>query len=157
MTSASSLVEPRLPCARGPLSLTVLELLTSEPSTYSPGVDVPGDDSDPYGLDLQLALYTCYELHYRGFAGINPLWEWNPTLLALRSCLEDVFLAAIRRDVGQIGPDETAAAEMDALSVEPVDGQGLSHFLRDDGTWEQIMASGERVGLDRGALEAVAG
>ncbi len=138
MTSASSLVEPRLPCARGPLSLTVLELLTSEPSTYSPGIDVPGDDSDPYGLDLQLALYTCYELHYRGFAGINPLWEWNPTLLALRSCLEDVFLAAVRRDVGQIGPDETAAAEMAALSVEPVDGRGLSHFLRDDGTWEQM-------------------
>ena len=26
-------------------------------------------DPDPYGLDLQLALYMCYELHYRGFAG----------------------------------------------------------------------------------------
>ena len=28
-------------------------------------------DLDPYGLDLQLALYVCYELHYRGFAGVG--------------------------------------------------------------------------------------
>ena len=41
-------------------------------------------DSDPYGLDLQLALYMCYELHYRGFAGVDPSWEWNPGLLHLR-------------------------------------------------------------------------
>ena len=41
-------------------------------------------DSDPYGLDLQMALYMCYELHYRGFAGVDPTWEWNPGLLHLR-------------------------------------------------------------------------
>ena len=41
-------------------------------------------DPDPYGLDLQLALYMCYELHYRGFAGVDPTWEWNPGLLHLR-------------------------------------------------------------------------
>ena len=27
---------------------------------------------------------------------------------------------------------------MAALSVEPVDGEGLSYFLRDEGTWEQM-------------------
>ena len=26
------------------------------------------EQTDPYGEDLQLALYCCYELHYRGFA-----------------------------------------------------------------------------------------
>ena len=62
-----------------------------------------------YGLDLQLALYVCYELHYRGFAGVNPRWEWNPGLLHVRGRLEDTFLSAVRNDVGEIGPYETAA------------------------------------------------
>ena len=44
----------------------------------------------------------CYELHYRGFAGVDPDWEWNPALLALRGELERVFLAGVRRDVGPI-------------------------------------------------------
>lgn len=95
-------------------------------------------DSDPYGLDLQLALCMCYELHYRGFAGVDPAWEWNPALLALRAELERVFLAGVRRDVGPIEPDRTAAAEMDAISVEPADGTGPSYHLRDNGTWEQM-------------------
>ena len=81
-------------------------------------------DSDPYGLDLQLALYMCYELHYRGFAGVDPTWEWNPGLLHLRGQLERAFLAGVRRDVGPIEPGQTAEAEMDDLSIESADGTG---------------------------------
>ncbi|MGH3559060.1 MAG: iron-containing redox enzyme family protein, partial [Mycobacterium sp.] len=95
-------------------------------------------ESDPWSLDLQLALYMCYELHYRGFAGVDPTWEWNPGLLHLRDQLERTFLAGVRRDVGQIDPDHTAAAEMDALSIESADGTGPSYWLRDDGTWTQM-------------------
>jgi hypothetical protein len=95
-------------------------------------------DSDPYGLDLQLALYMCYELHYRGFAGVDPTWEWNPALLHLRAQLERAFLAGVRRDVGPIEPEHTAVAEMDALAIEPADGDGPSYYLRDTGTWEQM-------------------
>ena len=101
-------------------------------------IDVPVSEADPYGLDLQLALYTCYELHYRGFAGVNPRWEWNPALLHVRGRLEEAFLSAVRHDVGEIGPDETAADAMDALSVEAVDGTGPSYYLRDTGTWGQM-------------------
>jgi hypothetical protein len=101
-------------------------------------VALPIGDADPYGLDLHLALYVCYELHYRGFAGVDPRWEWNPVLLALRGQLEEVFLEAVRRDVGDIADDDTAAAEMDALCVEPADGTGPSYYLRDEGTWEQM-------------------
>ncbi|MGH3961013.1 iron-containing redox enzyme family protein [Mycobacterium sp.] len=95
-------------------------------------------ESDPWSLDLQLALYMCYELHYRGFAGVDPTWEWNPGLLHLRGQLERTFLAGVRRDVGPIDPDHTAAAEMDALSIESADGTGPSYWLRDDGTWTQM-------------------
>ena len=95
-------------------------------------------DSDPYGLDLQLALYMCYELHYRGFSGVDPTWEWNPALLSLRGELERAFLAGVHRDVGPIEPNATAAAEMDALSIEPVEGTGPSYYLRDTGSWQQM-------------------
>jgi hypothetical protein len=133
------IVEPRLPDARGPLSSAVINLLAERaPRNHLSRVEASLGDADPYGIDLQLALYVCYELHYRGFAGVDPHWEWNAGLLHLRGQLEDAFLAAVRRDVGEIGPDETAAAEMDALSVEPVDGSGPSYYLRDTGTWEQM-------------------
>ena len=44
----------------------------------------------------------------------------------------------MRGDVGEIGPDVCAADEMDALSVEPIDGAGPSYYLRDSGTWQQM-------------------
>jgi Iron-containing redox enzyme len=95
-------------------------------------------DYDPYGLDLQLALCMCYELHYRGFAGVDPAWEWNPALLQLRAELERVFLAGVRRDVGPIEPSHTSATEMENISVEPADCTGPSYFLRDTGSWQHM-------------------
>lgn len=80
----------------------------------------------------------CYELHYRGFVGVDPDWEWNPALLHLRAELERVFLAGIRRDVGPVEPGQTSAAEMEALSMEPADGTGPSYYLRDTGSWQHM-------------------
>ncbi len=83
----------------------------------------------------------CYELHYRGFAGVDPAWEWNPALLHLRGELEHVFLAGVRRDVGPVTPDQTSATEKEAISVEPIDdsvGTGPSYYLRDNGTSQQV-------------------
>jgi Iron-containing redox enzyme len=139
VTLPSTSVEPALPRAAGPLSATVLDILRSgRPALHARPIDVPVCEADPYGLDLQLALYVCYELHYRGFRGVNPRWEWNPALLHVRGRLEEAFYSAVRQDVGDIGPDDTAADEMDALSVEPVDGHGPSYYLRDEGTWAQM-------------------
>ncbi|MCK0176402.1 iron-containing redox enzyme family protein [Mycolicibacterium sp. F2034L] len=139
MTLAPLVVEPTLPDARGPLSHAVVSLLTERaPRNHLSRIEASLGDADPYGIDLQLALYVCYELHYRGFAGVDPQWEWNASLLHLRGQMEQSFLAAVRRDVGEITPDETAEAEMDALAIEPVDGEGPSYYLRDKGTWEQM-------------------
>ena len=139
MTSASTLVEPQLPDARGPLSLAVLSQLTEHvPHHHLARIEASLGDSDPYGIDLQLTLYVCYELHYRGFAGVDPRWEWNAGLLHLRGQLENAFLAAVRQQVGEIGPDERSADEMDRLSVEPIEGTGPSYYLRDQGDWEQM-------------------
>lgn len=139
VTSAPTTVEPALPAANGPLSMTVRRALTG-PSLRDQLTRIGASvrDSDPYGLDLQLALYMCYELHYRGFAGIDPTWEWNPALLGLRAELERAFLAEVRRDVGHMEPGDSATAEMEALSIEPVDGNGPSYHLRDEGSWQQM-------------------
>src|SRR3954447_10129569 len=62
--------------------------------------------------DLQLALYVCYELHYRGFDGVHPEWEWEPSLLRLRRDLERIFEDALVCAVG--GPlGRPRAEEMD--------------------------------------------
>jgi hypothetical protein len=51
-----------------------------------------GDAGDPLDDDdLQLALYTCYELHYEGFEGVDERWEWEPSLIAARGRLERAF------------------------------------------------------------------
>jgi Iron-containing redox enzyme len=119
--------------------MAVLELLTKRaPRNHLQQIEASLHDSDPYGIDVQLALYVCYELHYRGFAGVDPGWEWNPGLLHLRAQLEESFLAAVQRDVGDISAEDTADAEMERLTIEPADGTGPSYHLHSTGTWEQM-------------------
>ncbi|WP_165777718.1 iron-containing redox enzyme family protein [Amycolatopsis antarctica] len=95
--------------------------------------DVAG--SDPFGDDLQLALYLCYELHYQGLAGVDDAWEWNLALLGLRAELEARFVEELRCRVA--GGADTESA-LDALLVEPADAYGVSHHLRDSGQWRQV-------------------
>jgi hypothetical protein len=83
-----------------------------------------------YGDDLQLALYICYELHYRGFSGVSGDHEWDPGLLRTRAGLEHRFLSALRTDTAAHDSVEDALA---GLLVEPVDGTGVSHFLSKEG------------------------
>ena len=117
--------------------MAVVNLLAERaPRSRLDRIDAPVGDSDPYGIDVQLTLYVCYELHYRGFAGVDPGWEWNPGLLHLRARLEDAFLSAVSRDIRDI--DTTAAEEMDRLAAEPANGTGPTHHLRRHGTWEQM-------------------
>lgn len=131
-------VQPALPGPRGPLSRTVIELLADRPHGGPTSIPGPVADANPFGADLQLALYICYELHYRGFAAVDPRWEWDAALLHLRARMEDMFLDAVRREVGPLTSADDARAEMEALSIEPTGGKGLSWYLRDDGDWGQF-------------------
>ena len=119
--------EPGLPPPRGPLSGDVGAYLRG-------GGRLPRLEdvarAEVYGEDLQLALYLCYELHYRGFAGVSTDREWDPDLLRVRAALEHRFLSALRADARIHDSVEEALAD---LLVEPVDGAGVSHFLRDEG------------------------
>jgi hypothetical protein len=98
---------PGLPRARGPASAALIEALRHAPgplaagsAQWSSGGDAIADD------DLQLFLFVCYELHYRGWAGVDDGWEWEPSLLALRAAAERRFEAALRDLVGPVPPVE---------------------------------------------------
>jgi Iron-containing redox enzyme len=132
-TAPTRIDPPPLPRPRGPLSSAVLATLRGEPP-----VRADPADADPYGDDLQLALYCSYELHYRGFADVPDDREWEPGLLALRRELERVFERALRTDLpaGGGSPDDVTAA-LDALLVEPVEGRGPSwHLMRTGELWQ---------------------
>lgn len=92
-----------------------------------------GDD------DLQRALYVGYELHYRGFPGIDPNWEWSPVLLAARAVLERAFLgaleAAVPRD-GEVDPERVGELlfEIEAAAGGP----SLSRWVETRASVEQF-------------------
>lgn len=126
---------PALPEPRGGLSRAVTRALRTGSAAALPAAADAAAHADPYGEDLQLALYTCYELHYRGFAGTDAAWEWDPDLLRLRQALEGRFRGALRRDATvHTDADEALAV----ILTEPVHGTGLSHFLRDEGELWQL-------------------
>ncbi|MFF6879330.1 iron-containing redox enzyme family protein [Streptomyces sp. NPDC012474] len=123
---------PRLPAPRGPLSRDVDAYLRG--AGRLPGLEEVAR-AEVYGDDLQLALYLCYELHYRGFAGVPPEREWDPDLLRVRAAVEQRFLSALRTDAHVHDSVDEALA---GLLVEPVDGTGVTHFLRDEGELWQV-------------------
>jgi hypothetical protein len=53
--------------------------------------------------DLQLALWCCYELHYRGFDDADEAWQWHPAVTAFRGVLERRWAAALRELTGKSG------------------------------------------------------
>ncbi|WCD84314.1 hypothetical protein KPP03845_100636 [Streptomyces xanthophaeus] len=126
---------PTLVEGRGALSSAVVEALRSgrSPAWATAGVL----RADPWGEDLQLALYLLYELHYRGFADVADELEWDADLLRLRQALETRFLHALRTDLADA--PRTVAEAFAPLLVEPVDLSGsLSHHLETEGELWQL-------------------
>jgi hypothetical protein len=93
--------------------------------------------------DLQLALYCCYELHYRGFDGVDDAWEWNPGLLAFRAVLEAAFEADVHALVGPL--DEAPEPDPDRIDVElrelmqADDAPSVSTYLEREASREQAL------------------
>lgn len=127
---------PWLPTPRGPFSATILSALERPPGSLGAAPPVVGLDALA-DEDLQLALYCCYELHYRGFAGVDAEWEWDPILLGFRAELEGAFLDRLREE---IGPTRPAGDVRDALVglIAGASGPSLSTFMAESGTLEQL-------------------
>jgi hypothetical protein len=127
MTSALGV----LPRPRGPLSEAILGSL----GRGERGAFPEPAAAEPFGEDLQLALFVCYELHHNGFPGVDDDWEWDPDLLRLRAVMERVFLDELRGCTAGGGDVRRELAE---LLTEPIDGVGISQFLAASGEKWQL-------------------
>jgi hypothetical protein len=129
-----------LPAPVGPLTEAFFAALTEAPGPGRLDIE-PVDSPDPLtDLDLQLALYVAYELHYAGFDGVDEDWEWDPSLLAFRAALERPFERAVAAIV-PAGTVDEAAHVPEALQaiVAADDGPPLSRFLEQKASREQML------------------
>lgn len=126
---------PSLPSPRGPLTDFLVESLRDSPREIS---EWPSADGGALGEDLQLALYTLYELHYRGFREVEASWEWQGGLLALRAELEDDFEACLREQVPRPQADPTRIGETIMRLVDEDDGPQLSTYMGRSASLEQF-------------------
>jgi hypothetical protein len=124
-----------LPQPRGPVSEALFARLRRSPHALA------GVSGEIDAEDLHLALYCCYELHYRGFEGVDDRWEWEPSLLALRVELESRFERELRETLGPPGAPPNPA-EIDVLLRELMqadDAPSVSTFIEREATAEQAL------------------
>ena len=121
-----------LPQPRGAVSELLLDALPGPVSSLSSAPALTDEE------DLQLALYLCYELHYRGLPGVDERWEWEPSLLAVRGELERRFEADLRRDVPLPAPGDAMDLALRAI-MDADDAPSLSKHLERHATLEQFL------------------
>lgn len=104
----------KMPPERGVLSAWLAATLQRDPAAVPAGATAPAVSGEKPAAweddDLQLALWCCYELHYRGFEDVDGDWEWHPAVIAFRGALERRWLAGLRRLVG--GASDVPAGEV---------------------------------------------
>lgn len=126
----------QLPEPCGPLTEGVVRALRAPadtPRPTAPTGDV-ADVVDPLtDRDFQLALWMLYELHYRGFDGVDDSAEWDPLLIISRTTLERAFEHAVRCLVDDAGtvvdvgrPDDSAAERVVAALMRMSVSEGPS-------------------------------
>jgi hypothetical protein len=126
-----------LPVARGEITEWLIGELQRAPHQLQreslPAIaDSLSDD------DLHLALYVCYELHYRGLPGVDDRWEWEPSLLGFRGELEQRFEQALRRAVPYGGAVPAEDIDLALRAIAEQEGPSVSTFVQRKATLEQI-------------------
>ena len=125
---------PRLPGPRGPITEYLFSCLTGAGSSVA---EVPLPVDDPLtGDDFHLALYVCYELFYEGFDEVDDSWEWEPSLIALRTRLEGAFEEALRDAVRapSFDPSRPMFEQLRAIEESGDEGPSLSRFMQSEAT-----------------------
>ncbi len=121
----------RLPRPRGPMSSAVTARLRREPDDVA-ATPVPSASGFPvlHDDDLQLTLWICYELSYRGFADVDAGWEHTPFVTGVRRQLEDRWVSGLRDLVPPtaVKPDAVPRALADLVRAD--EGPPLAKFLQ---------------------------
>jgi Iron-containing redox enzyme len=127
-----------LPTPRGPISEILVEELPRGIRELSR--ITPAQTDDPLAdEDLQLSLYLCYELHYRGLPGVDERWEWEPSLLRLRAMLEQQFEQGLLAAV-PLTDEGIRAGEIDLAlrAIAAQEGPALSTYMQREATLAQV-------------------
>lgn len=124
----------RLPLPRGPLSEELFGALRSASADVRPVLDAA---NTAVGDDAALALWTLYELHYRGFDEVAEDREWDPELLRVRSVLERDLEARLRARFA--APDRSSFVEGFFGWLEEQDGHSVARHVHRDATRDQVV------------------
>jgi hypothetical protein len=117
----------QLPPPRGPLSAWLIGRLEGRGSPVPSSITV--DRTSPWAdEDLQLALWCCYELHYRGFDGVTPDAEWDPEILAFRARLEKPWSQWLTSSFQPVVTDDPVSRQLREL-IDTDDGPPLAAHL----------------------------
>lgn len=133
-------VRPTLPDVRGPLTEFLFHQLRGRLRSLPLAPEAGDDPLD--GEDAALALYCCYELHYRGFAGVDEEWEWEPTLLALRRRQERLFETRVHEEIKPVVTGvtgETAVGGIAAILATGAGNPSLSAYMAERASLEQLL------------------
>ena len=150
----------QLPRDRGPISRAVIgalrtggtvgtDLCVSRRGVSGQGASGQGVGAPPAGSgevitdqDAQLALWTIYELHYRGFDGVADDLEWDLGLIRLRRELESRFEQELRAAtydrLRDVAADGDIAEQLLGL-VAADDSPSPAVYLQRHATREQIL------------------
>lgn len=133
LADMESVLDAALPAPRGALSAALLAAIQRPTGDLARVPDVPADDAD----DSQIALWALYELHYRGFDGVDDELEWDPDLLRLRRRLERDLEQRLRaRFTGHEHEGPFAQGLFDYVAAH--DGPALSPYVQSRATAAQV-------------------
>ncbi|MDT7804723.1 MAG: hypothetical protein QOI78_8156 [Actinomycetota bacterium] len=118
----------RLPATRGPVSEEVVRLLRG--ASPAEGLDLGPAQPAVHDEDLQLSLWICYELGYRGFDDVDPDQDGGLALYALRKDLESRWLTGLTDLVAPVEADPADVPRALARLAAADDGPSLAKFLQ---------------------------
>ncbi|HEX3335786.1 MAG TPA: iron-containing redox enzyme family protein [Jatrophihabitans sp.] len=124
-----------LPDPRGLLTRALIAALRGDDPAALP--DPPPRRADPVAdEDVQLALWICFELHYRGFDEVAASWEWQPELIALRRDLEASYYEWLRGEV--VVPAAGASIPQRLRQLVAADDGPLARFIQRKASLDQF-------------------
>jgi hypothetical protein len=121
----------QLPPPRGPLSGWVIEHLRGGAEPAPQLVEPWSED------DFHLALWCCYEMHYRGFDEAAPDAEWDPRILAFRAGLEKPWTTWLETNCRRRASGEPPSSQL-RLLIDADDGPSLAAYLQRHANLEQF-------------------
>ena len=118
--------------------MAVIDLLTERaPRSRLDRIEASVGDCDPYGIDVQLSLYVCYELHYRGSPASIRGGNGTP------GCCTCVPASKTRSSTAVAAPSASIdyrcrRARWTGCRSHPATTPGRPPSCADEGSWEQM-------------------